>query len=211
MSKKAESKKPKVTISIYAPPYFGERELGTTIASSVEQAIGRVIRVSLYQLTDDFSKQYLLINFKIVRVEDLKAYTIFYGHEYGREFLRSLVRRGTSRIDGIFDVMTKDGFKLRLTVTAFTFKRASRGQERAIRRIMREVVTKAAESMTLDQLSQEMVLGKTASDIYNLAKKIVMIRHLGIIKSKVLKIPDYIMQGTTPTQQLQATQTEQTQ
>jgi len=52
--------------------------------------------------------------------------------------------------------------------------------------------------LTHDQLAQEMVLGKTASDIFNLAKKIVLPRHVGIIKSKVLKIPEQILGGETP-------------
>jgi len=38
----------------------------------------------------------------------------------------------------------------------------------------------------MDQFVQEMVLGKIASDIYNEARKIVPLRHVGVRKSKLL-------------------------
>ncbi|PUA31388.1 MAG: 30S ribosomal protein S3ae [Candidatus Terraquivivens tikiterensis] len=191
MSKKT-GEKVKHLITVYSPPYFGGREIGTILASDPSRVVGRVIRTDLYQLTGDPSKHYLLIYFKIVGVEDSSASTIFYGHEYGREFLRSLVRRGSTKVDGIFDVTTKDGFHLRLTITAFTINRIRRGKERKIRHIMKEIVTKAGQSLTLEQFSQEMVLGKSASDIFNSAKKIALFRHVGVVKSKVLKIPEWV-------------------
>jgi ribosomal protein S3AE len=54
---------------------------------------------------------------------------------------------------------------------------------------MERVVKEAAARLELGQLAQEMVLGKTASDIYNSVKKILIPRHVGVIKSKVLATP----------------------
>ncbi len=188
MSKKTESKKPKRSFEIYAPPYFGGRWLGSTIADDPSKLIGRVLRTSLYTITDDFTKQYMLINFKIIDVKDSVCSTVFYGHQYGREYLRSLVKRGTNKIEYIFDVVTKDGFKLRVYPTVFTTSRTSSSKSKAVRALMRKILEEAASNLTHDQLAQEMVLGKTASDIYNQVKKIVLPRHVGIVKSKVLKI-----------------------
>jgi small subunit ribosomal protein S3Ae len=194
---KAEKKLPKIVYTIYSPEYFGYKEIGTTWAYTPEQVIGRTLWVSLYTLTGDFSHQFLLLRFKIVRVRDTVAETVFYGHEYGREFLRSLVRRGTSRIDMITNLVTKDGFHLRVQTTAFTYNRIGRHSWKAkmIRRIMREILERSAQELALSQLSQEMVLGKTASDIYQEAKKITALRHVGVIKSKVLKIPEWVYGG----------------
>jgi len=196
----AERKPPKHVITIYSPEYFGHKEIGATWVVDPQQAIGRTIWVSLYTLTGDFSKQYLLIRFKIVRVNDSIAETVFYGHEYGREFVRSLVRRGTSRIDGIFNLVTKDGFHLRVQATAFTLRRIGSHSIKAklIRKAMKNVLENAAKNLDLAQLAQEMVLGKTASDIYQEAKKITLLRHVGVIKSKVLKIPDWVYLGEKP-------------
>lgn len=189
MSKKAATKEQKQEFVILAPKYFGGREIGITRASDSSKVIGRTIKVSLYQLTDDFSKQYLLIRFKIVKVTDSTAETIFYGHEYGREFLRSLVRRGSTRIEGIYSLQTQDGFKMRVQSTVFAPKRIRYGKKRAIRHIMKEILEEAASRLTLEQLSQELVLGKTASDIYNSVKKILLPRHVGVIRSKILSVP----------------------
>jgi len=208
MSKKPkpEKKAAKTVYTIYSPEYFGYKEVGTTWASSPEQVIGRTIWVSLYALTGDFSKQYLLIRFKIVRVKDSIAETVFYGHEYGREFVRSLVRRGSSRIDMITNLVTKDGFHLRVQSTAFTFRRIGRHSWKAktIRKIMKSVLENAARELTLAQLAQEMVLGKTASDMYQEAKKITMLRHIGVIKSKVLKIPEWVYGEERPPIEVEA-------
>jgi small subunit ribosomal protein S3Ae len=200
MSKKvgAEKRAAKQVVTIYSPDYFGYKEIGTTLVSDPKEAIGRTLWVSLYTLTGDFAKQYLLIRFKIVRVkDDLTAETIFYGHEYGREFLRSLVRRGTTRIDGILNLITKDGFEIRTHAVAFTIKRLTPHclKVKMIRKIMQKVLEEASKNLTLAQLAQEMVLGKTASDIFQEAKKITLLRHVGIVKSKVLKIPEWIYTG----------------
>jgi len=190
MSKRAaEAKKPKSSYTVYSPPYFGGRELGNTFASDKSQLIGRVLRTSLYALTDDFSKQYLLLKFRIVNVKDNVAETEFHGHAYGREFLRSLVRRGSTKVEGVFDVRTADGFGVRLTATVFAAGKATSSKQRSTRKVMMEVLQDAAKKLTLDQLAQELVLGKTASDIYNAVKKIVSPRHVGVISSKVIEAP----------------------
>ncbi|RLI11050.1 30S ribosomal protein S3ae, partial [Candidatus Bathyarchaeota archaeon] len=51
---------------------------------------------------------------------------------------------------------------------------------------MKRIVEEKASTLTLDQFAQEIVLGKIASDIYNEAKKIAPLRHVGIRKSKLL-------------------------
>ncbi len=197
---KAEKKPPKIIYTIYSPEYFGYKEIGTTWAYNPEQVLGRTIWVSLYTLTGDFSHQHLLIKFKIVRVKDSAAETVFCGHEYGREFVRSLVRRETSRIDMITNLVTKDGFQLRAQSTAFTYNRigSHSWKARSLRKVMKEVLEESAKELDLSQLSQEMVLGKTASDIYQQAKKITALRHVGVIKSKVLRIPEWVYSGEKP-------------
>jgi len=176
-------------VTVYSPPYFGGREIGQTFASGTAEILGRVVETSLYAITDDFSKQYLLMRFKVTNVTDSSAETMFYGHEYGREYLRSLVRRGSTRIDGVFKVTTKDGYGLRVTIAAFTVGRTRSVKKKAIRKIMFDVTQRAAARLTMDQFAQELVLGKTASEIYNEARKIALIRHVGSTKSKVVSLP----------------------
>lgn len=176
--------------TVVAPPYFGSVEIGSIPADDPQKILGRVVESTLYDITEDFAHQYLKTYFQVVGVDGRRALTIFKGHEYSRDYLRSLVRRKTTRVDGIFDVTTKDGYKLRVAACAFTTTRIKTSQEREIRAIMRKIVEEKAKNLTFDQFVQEAVLGKIASDIYNEAKKITPLRHVGIRKSKLLSKPE---------------------
>jgi small subunit ribosomal protein S3Ae len=176
----------KAWYTVLAPPYFGNVELGAVPADEQEKLVGRVIDSTLYDITNDFAHQYLKMYFQITEVEGKTAKTMFKGHEYSRDYLRSLVRRRTTKVDGLFNITTKDGYKLRVAISAFTLSRIKTSQEKAVRTIMEKIIKEKASSLTLDQFAQEMVLGKIASDIYNEAKKIVPLRHVGIRKSKLV-------------------------
>ena len=172
--------------TVLAPPYFGNVELGAIPADEPEKLIGRVIDSTLYDVTNDFAHQYLKLYFQITEIDGKTAKTTFKGHEYSRDYLRSLVRRRTTKVDGLFNVTLKDGHKLRVAVSAFTLSRVRTSQERDMRVIMDRIIKEKASMLTLDQFAQEMVLGKIASDIYNEAKIIAPLRHIGIRKSKLV-------------------------
>jgi small subunit ribosomal protein S3Ae len=73
-----------------------------------------------------------------------------------------------------------------VAVSAFTLSRIKTSQEKVVRAIMNRIIKEKAAALTMDQVAQEMVLGKIASDIYNEAKKIAPLRHVGIRNSKVV-------------------------
>jgi len=180
---------------IVAPPYFGNVELGSVPAAEQEQLIGRVAEATLYDITGDFSHQYLKMFFQVNLIDGKTARTVFKGHEYSRDYLRSLVRRRTTKVDGLFNLTTKDGYKLRVAVSALTLSRIKTSQEKTIRQIMADTIREKAAVLTLDQFVQEMVLGKIASDIYNQAKAVAPLRHVGIRKSKLIAQPSQPVQA----------------
>jgi small subunit ribosomal protein S3Ae len=174
---------------IIAPSFFGNVELGSVPAEEEEKLIGRVVEATLYDITGDFSHMYLKMFFQVNQIDGKTAKTQFKGHEYSRDYLRSLVRRRTTKVDGLFNLTTKDGYKLRIAVSALTLSRIKTSQEKIIRNLMDRIVKEKAATLTLDQFVQEMVLGKIASDIYNEAKKLAPLRHVGIRKSKLVSPP----------------------
>jgi small subunit ribosomal protein S3Ae len=174
---------------VMAPPYFGSVELGGVPADEPQKLVGRVIDSTLYDITNDFAHQYLKMRFQITEIDGKTAKTMFKGHEYSRDFLRSLVRRRTTKVDGLFKVTTKDGYALRVAVSAFTLSRIKTSQEKILRTVMDKIMRQKASALTMDQLAQEIVLGKIASDIYNEAKKIAPLRHVGVRGSKVVAAP----------------------
>src|SRR3989304_3979980 len=178
---------------VVAPPFFGNVELGSVPAEEQEQLIGRVIEATLYNITGDFSHQNLKMFFQVHEIDGKTAQTLFKGHEYSRDYLRSLVRRRTTKVDGLFNITTKDGYKLRVAVSALTLSRIKTSQEKIIRTIMEKTINGRAAALNLDSFVQEMVLGKIASDIYNEAKKVAPLRHVGIRKSKLIAQPAQAM------------------
>ena len=180
--------------TVLAPSYFGNVELGAVPASEPEKLVGRVIDSTLYEVTNDFAHQYLKMRFQIIEVDGKTAHTMFKGHEYAHDYLRSLVRRRTTKVEGIFEVATKDGYNLLVAICAFTLSRIKTTQEHAMRAIMEKIIREKASALRLDQLAQEMVLGKVASDIYNEAKRIAPLRHVGVRKSKLLNPLEQLVQ-----------------
>jgi len=172
--------------TVMSPSYFGNVELGSLPSGDSSKLMGRTIDATLYDITNDFAHQYLKMYFQITDVEGKTAKTIFRGHEYSRDYLRSLVRRRTTRVDSMLNVTTKDGYKVRVAVAAFTLARIRTSQEHTIRAVIKRIVEEKAKELSFDQFAQEVVLGKIASDIYNEAKKISPLRHVGIRKSKLV-------------------------
>lgn len=176
---------------LIAPEYFGMAEIGETPADDESKVIGRTVEITLAELTNDYSNQnpYKKLIFKVYRVAGENAYTKFHRFELTREYLNSLTRRRTSKIEDVIDVTTTDGYTLRVKPVAFTVKRCKTSQKRAIRAVMREIVTNYGNSEKFVQFLQECVLGKIPSEIYKNAKKIYPLRRVEIRKIELLKEP----------------------
>jgi len=182
--------------TVITPNYFGNVELGALPANAPEKLVGRIVDATLYDITNDFAHQYLKMYFQVTEVDGKSAKTVFKGHEYSRDYLRSLVRRRTTRVDVVLNVETKNGYKVRVSVCAFTLNRVKTSQEISMRNIMRQIVSEKSSLLTFDQFAQEMVLGKIASDIYNEARKLAPLRHVGIRKSKLISQPTEMVAAT---------------
>jgi small subunit ribosomal protein S3Ae len=174
---------------IILPRYFGETKVGETPAEEGALLKGRVFETTLAQITGDFSQEYIKMYFQVTGVEEHKAATVFKGHEYLRDYLRSLVRRRSTKIDGIYRVTTTDGYKVKIIVTAMTQVRIKSSQEHEIRAIMKTIVDEKAKTLSFDQIAHEIVLGKLASDVYNQAKNVTALRHVGVRKSELIAVP----------------------
>ncbi|MFP3283146.1 MAG: 30S ribosomal protein S3ae [Nitrososphaeria archaeon] len=204
----AKQKREKIWLTVYAPPYFGGSSIATIPTSRPESAIGRVIEITLYDLLKLDPSQYVIkLYFQIEKVEGESAYTRYKGHDYTVEYLNSLVRRGTSMINWIHDYRTKDELDLRVYAVAFTQYRINTSRKHAIRELAHEVLQSRIPEMTLGQYAQEAVLGKLASEIYNETKKVAILRHVGIRKTKLLtkleerpplELPYQVQGGASP-------------
>lgn len=176
--------KSKSWYNIIAPPYLGEAKIGETLANDPENLIGRGIVVSMRDITGDFSKQHIKMKFKIVDVKGENAYTAFNGQGLSRDYMRSQIRRKSTRVESITDVTTKDGVKLRIKTIALALGRAQTAQEKLIRRIMNDMVTQFALEYGFQEFIQNVVNGKFSAAIYKAAGKVYPIKRVEIRKTK---------------------------
>ena len=179
--------KEKSWYTIKTPVNFEDKEIGETPAKDPELLIGRGVEVTMRELTGDFSKQYIKLRFEIDNVAGNVANTKFTGHKTTTDYVRSMIRRGTSRIDASAVVKTKDDRKLKLQVLAVTTRRAKSSQQRYMRKTIEDLLIEAAAERSFDDLVHVCVNGKLASEIYHNAKKIYPLKRVEIIKSKVMK------------------------
>ena len=185
----ARKKVKKLALTVVAPESLGSVELLPILVSSPEEAINRTYECLLYDITEDMQHQTIKLKLRVVRADEEKAYTVYAGHEYLREYLRSLIIRGTSYVDIIRDVETKDGVKYRVRVNVFTVRRINTSKKSAIRKITFEYLDKRSKEIDNDAFIKEMLFGKTSADILARVKKICPIRHVGIVKVKLLSDP----------------------
>lgn len=178
-------------LTVLASPSFGSAPIARIPVTDAEKARGRVIETTLYDILKQDPQHYAFkLYFQVDRVEGENAQTVLRGHEYSREYLRSLVRRGSSMADFIKDYRTKDGYVVRVYCIALSQGRMNTSKKHDLRVVMDRVIGERSSGLTYDQFAQEMVLQKIASDVYNEAKKVTHLRHVGLRKSKLIKMPE---------------------
>ena len=167
---------------VLAPEQFDRAVLGETLAEEPEQVIGRTITTTLGELTGDAGANNTKLTFKITDVGSDTAYTEFIKYELTRDYLRSLVRRGASKVEASITVLTTDDYRVRIQPVALTTKKADRSQEKAIRRVMIDKVHAAAEDRTFESCVDAVVDGNLSSAIYGEAKTIYPLRRVEVQK-----------------------------
>jgi small subunit ribosomal protein S3Ae len=188
----SKQKRGKRWYTLLAPEQFDRKELGETVAAESEQVIGRTIETTLGDLTDDAGANNAKLTFKVTDVGSDSAYTEFVGYELTRDYLRSLVRRGASKVDANVTVLTTDDYRVQVQPVAFTTKKADRSQENAIRRIMIDLVEEAAAERDFEGLIDSVVEGRLSSAIYGEAKSVYPLRRVEVQKLTLEARPEEV-------------------
>ena len=170
--------------------------------TDANQSKGRTIENTLHDMMkgnpdQSMDQHQIKVFVQIDNITDGVATTIFKGHEYAKEFLRSLIRRGSSMITLIGDYTTIDGHTFRVAMIAFTHRRVNSSKKHEIRLIGQKILSERIPQMTVDQFIQEITGSKSedipretnsklGANVLDEAKKITAIRHLGIKKTKLI-------------------------
>ena len=188
----SKQKRGKRWYTVIAPENFDRKELGDTFADEPEKVYGRTVEATLGELNDDQGANNVKLTFKVNDVGSDAAYTEFIQQELTRDYLRSLVRRGASKVDANVTAVTKDDYRVQVQPVAFTTKKADRSQEHAIRRIMIDLTREAITERTFDDLTNSVTEGRLSSAIYGEAKQIYPLRRVEVKKFSLEARPEEI-------------------
>jgi small subunit ribosomal protein S3Ae len=193
---------------IQAPSLFDNVPISETLSDKPDSLIGRVTQISMQDLTNDFRKSHIKLFFKINKVEESTASTYFKGHTLTSDYLRRMIRRRKSRVDGVYNVETKDGAYLRVKPFAITEKRIQNSQKKLIRSVMKETIVNNSKAKTLNELLKEILEGRTGSEIYKNCKKFYPVKRVEIHKTEISRLPTIIIEDEKPKKKEETKETE---
>ena len=176
---------------VIAPQSFNFKSIGEIIGleSNIQN---RTIEALLFDFTGDFSDINLKLRFKVSKVnhEAKKCDTLFIGHQYTNDYIRSLVGRGSSKIMTIQNLTTRDGFVFRVTTICVTIKQARSSQQVVIRRIMMDILKEFAKALNHEKFIHGMIYGEFQNQIARVAKTLYPLSSATVVKSKLISFPE---------------------
>jgi len=186
----AATKKPKAKVkewySIVSPKLFGEVEIGKTMASDPEKLVGRRVKISLLELTNNYNKFYVKFVFRIKRIEGMKAYAEFDGSEVMQDYISRMILRRVRRIDTIQDLKTKDGVRIRIKGLAIISRRIKSSIISRIRNQIREMMVEEVENSSFDDFVEKVMSDEIKGKILRAARQTYPVRNFEIRKTEIL-------------------------
>ena len=190
--------KAKVWYNLLAPEMFNKQLLGETPTDTPDKLVGRVTEVTVQDLTGDFSKMHIKLQFRVNQVQGQDALTQFVGHDMTSDYIRRLTRRKRTRTDLTVDVTTKDGWRIRVKPMAITDRRIQSSKQRVIRAIMTKVIADTAAKQSVGEFVKGIISGELAKSIALGCKPIHPVSRVEVRKSEVMAM------GAVPTEPIVA-------
>ena len=177
--------KAKVWYNLLAPDMFNKQALGETPTDDPGKLVGRITEVTVQDLTGDFSKMHIKLAFRVSQVQGQDALTQFVGHDMTSDYIRRLTRRKRTRTDLTVDVVTKDGWNVRVKPMAITDRRIQTAKQRVIRTIMTKMVVDVAAKQSIGEFVKGIISGDLAKTIALACKPIHPVSRVEVRKSEV--------------------------
>lgn len=186
--KQRDKWKSKRWYTIRAPRFpWDFKNIGETLGESDEHILGRVYSMTLQEFNGDFTKMHILLKFKVASCVGQDAITQFIGHEHQNDHIRRQVRRYRGKVDAVVDVVTKDGYLIRMKPMVITQNRVKTSVKQAIREKASETIRTTAAKMTYADLQKVMLSGELEESITKVVKVIYPTKTCIIRKSQLLQ------------------------
>ncbi len=190
--KQRDKWKSKRWYTIRAPRHpWAFKVIGETIAEDESMLIGRNYEILQNELDGDFSKMHVKVQFRIAGVVGGDALTEYIGHEMLKDHIRRQVRRDRGKVDDTVDIVTEDGFYVRVKPLLISRNRIKGSQKQEMRTLAREVILKTGATSTWIDLQKSSLDGTLEAKIREAVSKIqpvrgVMIRRTQLIQTGVI-------------------------
>jgi len=186
--KQRDKWKNKRWFTIRAPRHpWNFKRIGETIGETDEHIMGRVYEMTQQEFSGDFTKMHVLLRFRVTEVVGQDALTTFVGHAHQSDHTRRQIRRYRGKIDDVVDVVTTDGFLVRMKPLMITERRCQTSVKQAMRAKSAEIIRSFAAKSTYAKLQEAMLGGDLETEIRNAVKAIYPCRNVVIRKSQLLQ------------------------
>jgi len=182
--------------------------IGETIAEDEEQLIGRHYEIMQNELDGDFSKMHVKVQFRISGVVGADALTEYIGHEMLKDHIRRLVRRDRGKIDDTVDVVTEDGFYIRVKPLMISRHRIKGSQKQQMRTLARDIILKVGATSTWVEMQKASLDGTLETQIKEAASKIQPVREVMIRRTQLMQSGVITKDGPTLEQVLEGEEAE---
>ncbi|MBR19275.1 MAG: hypothetical protein CMA64_03905 [Euryarchaeota archaeon] len=173
------------------------RNIGETIAEEDSMLEGRIYEMMQNELDGDFSKMHVKVKFRITHTVGSDAITEFIGHEVAKDHIRRQVRRARSKVDDTVDIVTEDGFYVRLKPLVITHRTAKSSQKQEIRSRAKEIILKAGATSTWVGIQKSIMDGSLESSIKDAVSTIHPVRTVLLRKTQLIQSGVTVDDGPT--------------
>ena len=171
--------------------------IGETIAEEEEMLVGRPFEIMQNELDGDFTKMHVKIKFRIKEVVGNDAITEFVGHDVMKDFVRRQIRRDRGKIDDTIDVVTEDGFFVRIKPFIVTRSSVKASQKHESRSVTRNEVVKFCAQSTWINVQKALMDGSLEETVSKAISKIQPVRAVFFRRSQLIQDGVVIDDGPT--------------
>ena len=171
--------------------------IGETIAEEEEMLVGRLFEIMQNELDGDFTKMHVKIQFRIKEVVGNDAITEFVGHDVMKDFVRRQIRRDRGKIDDTIDVVTEDGFFVRIKPFIVTRSSVKASQKHESRSVTRNEVVKFCSQSTWINVQKALMDGSLEETVSKAISKIQPVRAVFFRRSQLIQAGVVLDDGPT--------------
>ena len=179
--------KKKAWHKILAPHQFQHQEMGESYLATAEEAVGRIVKINLRELTGNPKDQNAYIVFRIDKAEGMNLHTSLIGYEMILSTLKRMAKLGADRLDDSFFCKSKGGTVAQVKVVMVTLRKTDRSVQAKLRQVLHAVLQDELGKGDFISFIQGIVETRIRIALKKKLDKVYPVRELAIRYIRLLK------------------------